>query len=224
MSQSRVIAIGDIHGCSVALQELIAAVAPTHQDQLILLGDTIDRGPNSRGVVEMLIELREQCELIPILGNHEEMLLDILAGKSSPDVWIRTGGVQTLDSYHFQGDMDVIPSEHVAFLESFQAYYETDTHFFVHANYHPQLPLDRQPSHLLRWVSLDQQLPPPHQSGKVAVVGHTAERSGEVFSLRHLKCLDTYCYGGGWLTALDVVSGQIWQTTQNGELRLGRCR
>ena len=224
MFESRCIAIGDIHGCSSALRVLVEAIELRPQDQLIILGDVIDRGPDSRGVIEQLLALQNRCELIPILGNHEEMLLNLLHDKTSPDVWLRTGGVQTLDSYQFQGDLDVIPAEHIAFLSSFFAYYETDTHFFVHANYHPHLPLDRQPAQFLRWLSLDQRLPPPHESGKIAIVGHTAERSGEIFSIRHLKCLDTYCYGGGWLTALDIASGQVWQTAQNGELRTGRCR
>ncbi len=59
----------------------------------------------------------------------------------------------------------------------------------------------------------------PHKSGKVAIVGHTADRTGEVFNLKHLVCIDTFCYGGKWLTAIDVTTGKIWQTNQIGELR-----
>jgi serine/threonine protein phosphatase 1 len=215
----RVIAIGDIHGCARALRVLLDAIAVTPDDELVTLGDVIDRGPDSREVVDLLMELRGRCRLRPILGNHEEMMLSVLRGQSSPDLWIREGGSATLDSYGFVGDLSVVPPAHVEFLEGCLDHYETDTHLFVHANLLPDLPLDQQPARMLRWTSLDAHLPGKHISGKTAVVGHTTERSGEIFSLTHLKCIDTYCYGGGWLTALDTVSGESWQANQVGQLR-----
>jgi serine/threonine protein phosphatase 1 len=79
--------------------------------------------------------------------------------------------------------------------------------------------LVEQKSLWLRWTSLDQSLPGPHKSGKIAIIGHTPDKSGEILSLRHLKCIDTYCYGGKWLTALDASAGKLWQASDEGELR-----
>jgi serine/threonine protein phosphatase 1 len=215
----RVIAIGDIHGCSVALRALINAISPTQSDVLVPVGDVIDRGPNSKEVVELLMDLRAHCRLEPILGNHEEMLLDIVHNGAAPEPWFYWGGAATLESYGSVDSLSGIPGGHIEFLASFRPYWETDTHFFVHANYQPNRVLTHQIARMLRWTTLDEYTPTRHVSGKVAIVGHSAERSGEIFALRHLKCIDTYCYGGGWLTALDIGSGQIWQADRNGQLR-----
>jgi serine/threonine protein phosphatase 1 len=72
----------------------------------------------------------------------------------------------------------------------------------------------------LRWAPLPP-TPKPHRSGKVAVVGHTAQKSGEILDLGYLKCIDTFCHGGGWLTALEASTGKVWQATREGEMRHG---
>lgn len=216
----RVIAIGDIHGCSSALERLLGALDLGADDQLITLGDVIDRGPNSRRVVDLLLDISRACRYQPVLGNHEEMMLAALRGSELPEFWLANGGAQTLESYGFTGDLNAIPPTHIWFLASGLDYVETESHFFIHANYLSDVPLPEQPPESLRWTTLDQHLPARHASGKVAVVGHTAERSGEILALPHLKCIDTFCYGGGWLTALDISSGRIWQTNNAGELRV----
>ncbi len=218
-NHQRTLAIGDIHGCSAALRTLLDAIRPTQHDLIVTLGDVIDRGPDSRGVVETLIELSGQCQLYPLLGNHEEMMLQTLLHGEPPEAWLRYGGTATLDSYGFCGDLQVIPASHIEFISSFNDVYESPTHFCLHANYDANLPLDQQPARLLRWTSLDQQLPEPHTSGKTAIVGHTANRSGEIFALPHLHCLDTHCYGDGWLTAMELATGNLWQANQQGQLR-----
>jgi serine/threonine protein phosphatase 1 len=215
----RCIAIGDIHGCAEALRAILHAIDAQPADLVVVLGDIIDRGPNSRNAVEQLLELRQRCQLKVVMGNHEEMFLAVMRGKSAPHKWVQFGGASTLDSYGFDGDLAVVPQEHVEFLSSFDDYIEIDKYFFVHANYEARVPLAEQKSSWLRWRSLDEVMPAPHCSGKIAVVGHTAETSGEILSMRHLKCIDTYCYGGKWLTALDVDAGQCWQANDQGELR-----
>jgi len=215
----RVIAIGDIHGCSVALRGLLEAIRPGEEDRLIPLGDTIDRGPDSHGVIEILLDLGKRCQLAPLLGNHEEMMLAALVEGAPPESWLQVGGMATLDSYGFCGDFEVIPATHLEFISSFVPFFESANHFCIHANYAADQSLGDQTARLSRWTSLDQQLPSAHQSGKVAIVGHTADHRGEILSLPHLKCLDTYCYGGGWLTAMELESGKIWQTNQQGQLR-----
>ena len=97
--------------------------------------------------------------------------------------------------------------------------FETERHFFVHANYRADMPLDQLPREVLLWESLKRHVPGPHVSGKTAIVGHTAQKNGEILDLGHLKCIDTWCYGDGWLTALDVETGQVWQANKGGVMR-----
>jgi serine/threonine protein phosphatase 1 len=215
----RIIAIGDIHGCSTALKSILDAIAPTTSDTIITLGDYVDRGPDSRGVIDQLIDLRKQCNLIALMGNHEEMMLEVVRDKQPPFRWLQYGGVDTLDSYGFSGDMSVIPTSHMEFFSLMQEVYETDTHFFVHANYNPKVPLDKQTKMALRWQKLTEYTPGRHINGKRAVVGHTHDRAGEIFDIGHLICIDTFCYGGGWLTALDVGANKILQANLEGNIK-----
>ncbi len=212
----RVIAIGDIHGCSMALQALVELISPKPSDTIVTLGDYVDRGSDSRGVIDFLIKLRTRCNLVPLFGNHEEMFCEVVIDDKPPYDWLRHGGVDTLDSYGFVGDLRVIPDAHRDFLRSLVDYHQTDTHFFVHANYEPELDLSEQPPEMLRWIKLTDIMPTPHRSGLRAIVGHTHHREGEILELPHLICLDTYCYGGFWLTAMDVGSGRVWQVDSNG--------
>ena len=217
MSTNRIIAIGDIHGCAKALRAVVDAVSPTSNDTIITLGDYVDRGPDSKGVIDQLIQLRQHCNLVTLLGNHELMMM-MAAREERNDYqfWVQFGGQETLTSYGC--DLESIPHEHFDFISHCRPFFETDTHFFVHANYEPHIPLDRQPVHALFWQHLDEP-PPPHVSGKIATVGHTPQPDGEVLSLDHLQCIDTYCFGGMWLTALDVESGKTWQADIEGKLR-----
>ncbi len=215
----RIIAIGDIHGCDQAFAALLDAINPVSDDTIITLGDYVDRGPASKQVIDRLLKLRSYCNLVTLLGNHEEMMKAVVLDDEEPYEWLRHGGVDTLDSYGFMGDLAVIPDDHREFLEGLVDYYQTDTHLFFHANYDPDLELDEQPEDLLRWVKLTEYLPEPHFSGRRAIVGHTHNRRGEIVSMPHLVCIDTYCYGGGLLTALDVTSDMVWQADRAGTLR-----
>jgi serine/threonine protein phosphatase 1 len=213
----RTIAIGDVHGCAKALDALIDVVDPRSDDRLVLLGDYVDRGPDSRGVIDRLLDLGRQCRLITLMGNHELMLLHALEEVSGLAFWLSYGGRQTVDSYG--GQTDLIPPSHLDFLAQCRSFYETDSHFFVHANYEYNLPLDKQPEATLFWTHLTTRLPPPHRSGKTAIMGHTPQFHGEVLDLGHLLCIDTFCCGGGWLTALDVETRELWQVSQEGYAR-----
>jgi hypothetical protein len=114
---TRTIAIGDIHGCSAALDALLDTIRPRPKDTIVTLGDYINRGPDSRGVLDRLIELSHQCRLIPLLGNHDQMLLEARSGRH-PTTWIGMGGLATLDPYGPGRDLDLIPDEHFEFLEA----------------------------------------------------------------------------------------------------------
>jgi len=215
----RLITIGDIHGCLDALVGLLQAIDPQPEDRIVTLGDYIDRGPDSRRVLEQLIALATRCRLIPLLGNHDEMLLEIRGGRKwLYNDWVSFGGGATLASYG-SPLVEQIPQEHVDFLENCRSLYETDRDFFVHASYLPNEPLDEQPAPIMHWQSIRGNPPGPHLSGKRAIVGHTSQKEGEILDLGHLVCIDTFCYGGKWLTALDVQSGQVWQVDPNGRMR-----
>lgn len=216
---NRTIAIGDIHGCLAALDALLGEINPGPEDVLVTLGDYVDRGPDSRGVLERLLELRGRTALVTLLGNHEEMMLRVLSGEAPATWWLRYGGAETLDSYGFDGDLSVVPEAHTALLESCKDWHETEGCFFVHANYVADEPLDHQPAEALRWLSLLEKFPDRHTSGKTAVLGHTAQKHGEVLDAGYLKCIDTYCHGGGWLTALEPSTGRVWQADRAGRLR-----
>src|SRR4051794_35329064 len=120
MSDQRVLAIGDIHGCSRALDALLAAVAPSPDDLIVTLGDYIDRGLDSAGVIDRLIRLSTTHSLIPLRGNHEEVMLDARRGPEFLEVWKRCGGDTALISYAPEDDnpgLDRIPAAHWDFIE-----------------------------------------------------------------------------------------------------------
>ena len=213
----RTIAIGDIHGCSVALRNLLMATDPQPNDTVVFLGDYVDRGPDSRGVLDQIIALVDRCEVVPLFGNHELMLLESLTNGEMFEFWKACGGTETLNSYG--GTLDNLPFEHLVFLRGLRRWYETEKFIFVHANYDEGLPIDEVSDDLLFWEHVTSIPPNRHYSGKTVVVGHTPQGSGCVRDLGHLICLDTYCFGGGWLTAMDVDRREIWQADQEGQLR-----
>ncbi len=219
----RVLAIGDIHGCLKALDTLLAAVAPRPEDLLITLGDYTDRGPDSRGVLDRMIALHATGRLVALRGNHDEMFLE--ARTDPAGMWIAVGGRETMESYDAfctADGMRLVPEAHWRFLEeSCVDWYETATHFFVHANVYPDLPLDEQPTSMLYWEKLTE--PVAHVSGKIMVCGHTRQKSGLPLDLGTAICIDTGVYEAeGWLTCLEVGTGRYWQANQRGQLREGR--
>jgi len=219
----RLFAVGDIHGCSTALSTLIEAIDPQSDDTIVTLGDYVDWGPNSRSVIRHLVELSARCILIPLLGNHEEMLIHALVSDSALRAWLDFGGEQTLLSYPYDGK-DIIDPDHVRFIRGCRDFFETDDFIFAHANYDPDLPMDQQPSLRLRWEHVERDRQRPHVSGKTVIVGHTPQTEGEVLDLGFLLCLDTDCSRGGWLTAMEVRSGKVIQTNQLGDIRLDERR
>ena len=218
MATGRTIAIGDIHGCSTAFDALIKAIAPQRDDTIIPLGDYVDRGIDSKGVLDQLIELTRRCNLVPILGNHDQMMLHARDGQSDFQFWLNCGGDSALDSYGSSGQLDLIPRKHIRFLESCVSFHETETHIFLHANFRPDVPVDKLEDQTIRWLSLRDYVPQkPHCSGKIVVVGHTPQP--EILNMKYLICLDTGVWKGGWLTALEVNTGEVWQVNERGELR-----
>jgi serine/threonine protein phosphatase 1 len=211
----RILAIGDIHGCASALDTLLAAVAPAAGDTVVTLGDYVDRGLNSPGVLDRLLALGQDLHLVALRGNHDQMMLNARHDPQAFSEWREVGGAATLRAY---GDLDAVPPAHWRFLET-QCVdsWECETHFFVHAGVYADVPLWEQPKYVLYWQRFERVR--PHESGKVMVCGHTSQKSGLPRNLGFAVCLDTYAYGGGWLSCLDIGSGQVWQADHNGHVR-----
>jgi serine/threonine protein phosphatase 1 len=219
MAEGRIIAVGDVHGCAHALDALIEAIAPTVDDQLVLLGDLVDQGPDSRAVLEQVMSLQKRCQVTLIQGNHEEMMFAARESVGALRYWENCGGALTIDSYRFGGRIGDIAAEHWKLLAGCRPHYETDDFIFTHANYLPDEPMELQPGHELRWAILEPAKVQPHLSGKPVYVGHTEQRSGDVLDLGFVVCIDTGCWRYGWLTAIDVRTKQTWQASKWGMLR-----
>ena len=219
---TRHLAIGDIHGCFNALRTLAEFVGLNPSDTIITLGDYVNRGPNSCAVLDWLIHQYAIGNLIPIRGNHEIMMLNARDDDNSYHTWINVGGNATLKSYSpFDADdgaLADVPDEHWQFLkEHLVAAFETDHHFFVHANAYPDLPITDQPDFMLYWEQFND--PPMHESGKIMVCGHTSQKSGVPITNGNAICIDTWACGRGWLTCLHVESGTLYQANEAGETR-----
>jgi serine/threonine protein phosphatase 1 len=225
----RTLAIGDIHGCLRAFDLLLEQVDPQPDDLVITLGDYVDRGPDSKGVLDRLVDLRTRTRLVAIKGNHDLMMLAARQDRKHFDEWLKCGGKQTLESYGANCEWgtfhEAIPSRHWSFLENeCVAYHEGDEHFFVHANAYSEQPLAEQPDYMLYWETLEASSWRPHESGKTMICGHSQQRSGRPLVLDHAICIDTWVYGDGWLTCLYVEMEAYWQANMRGETRMGNLQ
>lgn len=215
---NRTFAIGDIHGCDVAFEKLLDLLQLNSDDTLVVLGDVIDRGPDSARVVSMLLNLQQHCELVYILGNHEQMMLEALEDGLRGSMWMMHGGEPTLASYG--GAVEEIPPNHIDFLASGLAYWETETEIYVHANLDPTVELDSQDEDFLRWTHL-KGTESPHPSGRRVICGHTPQPNGLPSIRDGWVCIDTFAYGGMYLTAVDMETNEIYQANQQGQSRKG---
>lgn len=214
----RILAIGDVHGCRVALEEMAGLVRFSKDDIIIPLGDYVDRGPDSKGVIDFLIDLKRQFPKVHCLrGNHEIMMERARDDEFEARSWKGFGGKEALQSYDTDS-LEDIPESHWSFIADLLPYYETDDYFFVHANAYPEVALIDQPDYMLYWDHIFE-TPAKHESGKTMICGHTSQKSGVPLNFGHAVCIDTFAYGGGWLTCLDVLTGCYWQTNEKREHR-----
>ncbi len=139
--------VGDIHGCLKPLQRLMEKIDPEPDEAVVFIGDYIDRGPHTREVVDYLLAL--PFRTVFLLGNHEQMLLDFLAGQNE-ELFLLNGGSSTMRSYG--GDSDNIPAAHLHFFQRLLAKYETPDYLFVHAGLRPLVPLEQQELKDLIWI------------------------------------------------------------------------
>jgi len=145
-------AIGDIHGRLDLLRGAIEAISGHAGDashQVVCLGDYLDRGPDSKGVVETLIALTASAPWLCLLGNHEDMMIQALRGREKGEIdrWLDNGGDATLQSYGH-----AIPAAHVAWIETLPLFHRDAHRLYVHAGVAPDTPLERQDKRTLIWI------------------------------------------------------------------------
>ena len=222
----RTLAIGDVHGCLTALETLLGVVRLKSDDHLIMLGDYVDRGPDTRGVLDRVIRQRLTGQAETIRGKLELMMVAAGQDQTSQRFWLQCGGREAIESYALPGrpaTLRDVPPDHWHFLtQNCIDWYETDTHIFVHACVRHDLPMERQETRHLQWDNLDPAAFKPHFSGKTMVCGHTEQRGGLPLVIPGAVGIDTWAYAGGWLTCLCVETGEYWQANEQGEARHGK--
>ncbi|MEG3439928.1 metallophosphoesterase family protein [Pannus brasiliensis CCIBt3594] len=215
MTYRRII-IGDVHGHYDALLRLMEAIAPSDKEAVYFLGDLIDRGPNSAQVVEFVMKNRYRC----LLGNHEQMLLEVLGGGQIPtgelfQGWLYSGGHTTLVSYNHR-----IPQEHIEWMKKLPLYLDLGDIWLVHAGVQPDLPLEQQSSTQFCWVRDEfHSMSEPYFPDKLIITGHTITftfpgiEPGRLVSGAGWLDIDTGAYHphSNWLTALDITNGLVYQ-------------
>ncbi|KQT32919.1 serine/threonine protein phosphatase [Sphingomonas sp. Leaf412] len=235
----RVYAVGDIHGSRAALSELLDLIAADDRERgpadtrIVFLGDLVDRGPDSAGVVEDLLRLsRERPGVRFVFGNHEEIFLGAVAGEAkSTRMFCRVGGRETALSYGLSAPdyerMDHaelsawlaqhVPADHVAFLSGFEPSVAVGGYLLVHAGVHPDRALDAQRESDLRWIR-EPFLGHGKPLGAMIVHGHTISEA--VDYRPHRIGIDTGAYmPGGRLTALGMEGAATWEMSVPGDLR-----
>jgi len=212
---ARLFAIGDIHGCLDPLNLLLDRIRPTKADTVVTLGDYVDRGPDSKGVIDRLLDLSQSCNLVSLMGNHEQMMLSARRDRQAAREWQTFGGLEALESYG--GGLDAIPEEHWQFLIDALPYYETKTHIFVHGALFADIDMQEQPRSKLLWGRFKEI--EAHISGKTVVCGHTPQISGRPANKGYAICIDTDACRGGWLSCLDIETGIVHQADIDGEYR-----
>ncbi len=226
-SGSRVYAIGDIHGRSDLLRRLHAMIlADTAEDPdlrkvVVYVGDYVDRGPDSAGIIAMLIEEPLQgFESYPLKGNHEDMMIRFLEYGDDGEMWMVNGGRDTLDSYGigisdislFRGDRqalaqafgDAVPESHRAFLDGLRLYHREGDYLFVHAGVRPGVALEDQSENDLIWIR-DEFTDSDTDFGAIVVHGHSIRAKPEIKPNR--IGIDTGAWRSNRLTAL-VLEGE----------------
>ena len=221
---TRLYAIGDIHGRLDLLDRAIAAI---HRDVeqhgpgalTVTLGDYIDRGPASRGVLDRLIENPFPTPYIALKGNHEALLESFLADPAVGQHWRRLGGLETLHSYGVPvsalmvekdyaetADLlrDAMPAEHATFLQSLKTSHSHGKYFLCHAGVRPGVPLEQQSDEDLLWIR-DEFLNSTMDFGKIVVHGHTPVEAPEVLPNR--INIDTGAFATGQLTCVALEEG-----------------
>lgn len=218
-----IIAFGDVHGHLDLVEDMLARASararskPGQRHIVISLGDLVDRGPDSRGVVQRLMGEVSGCELHVIRGNHETLLMSFLKGDPDANVWVKWGGLETIGSYgvDIRGanpssptDIEALRKEfrakmipaHLDFMRTRPLSVTFGDYFFVHAGARPDVPLAQQKEHDLIWIR-DEFLPSGQRFEKKIVHGHTPVDEAD-FRGNRINLDTGACYGGTLTAAI----------------------
>lgn len=212
--------IGDIHGCSNELRYLVDALPLQRDDKIVFLGDYIDRGPDSSGVVSFLITLKDRLtenKLVFLKGNHEDMLLSYLeVSGQHGKMFLLNGGKATIQSYGLAAENAsperlnaAIPPDHLAFYQALASYYVTEPYLCVHAGVNPLNTLEEQIDEELLWIR-QPFLYNPHKLPYTVLFGHTPQHT-VLFDLPYKIGLDTGLVYGNLLTCFDTDEKVLYQ-------------
>ena len=201
----RTFIIGDIHGCLGMLKRLMDKIGwRPDKDTLIFVGDYIDRGEDSRGVIDNVLEISRLSSYVQFLmGNHERVLLDFLEGRDFTTFFLN-GGAATLHSYgsdHSVGPEAIIPPEHISFLNSLQTWIEVEDYYVVHAGFRPGIDIKDQELEDMLWIR-DTFIFSDYDFGKRVIFGHTP--FSEPFIAKNKIGIDTGAVYGNKLTCLEL--------------------
>jgi len=199
------IAIGDIHGCARSLRALLQKIRPHRDRTHVFVGDYIDRGPDSKGVVEIVMDFARDHDCVFLRGNHEKMLLDAIQSDKHT-FWMINGGLETLESYGVDTPAE-IPEEHRRFFADTRLWYDTPEYLFIHAGLDPGRTIREQLSspdaeHAALWER--SHVNGPVEWEKPVIFGHTPVP--EPLIEERKMAIDTGCvfpgHGYGTLSAL----------------------
>lgn len=224
---SMLYAVGDIHGELAKLDALLEKLPLEQDDRLVFLGDYVDRGPDSRGVVDRLIELQKRQSCVFLLGNHESMFLDFLDWRGAEyfggDAFLMNGGERTLASYGYFDEEEAdkpfdLPLEHRKFFQNLVLHHLEGDYLFLHAGLRADELQQSDLRYALRRARVEDLLwtrsfgDLPHRLGVTVVYGHTprsdfAVRRNDPFSIG----IDTGAVYGGKLTAIRLPDETIFQ-------------
>ena len=223
----RIYAFGDIHGRSDLLKEMFTLIDadiarnPVSRPIEVFLGDYIDRGPDFAHTLDLLLERSLYCETVFLKGNHEAYFLEVLRDPAKLDDWRQFGGLQTLMSYGIQPTLnpdaaertdlisaliEVMPGDHLRFLQNLKPSFLCGDFFFVHAGVRPGIPLKEQQEADLLWIR-NEFLDSDENFGKFIVHGHTPVREPDIRPNR--INIDTGAYATGKLTLLTIEGSRM---------------
>lgn len=198
-------AIGDVHGCLGKLTRLLdrcRAHANSNAMRFVFLGDYTDRGPDSHGVVALLMQMERETpqEVICLRGNHDAMVVSAATeGPATEEWWIENGGDATLESYRVTRAAE-LPAEHLRWFGGLAFYHDDGRRYFVHAGVKPGVPRDRQSDHDRIWIR-EPFLSCGDSFGRLIVHGHTPLVSAKPDVRANRINIDTGAVYGGPLTA-----------------------
>lgn len=218
-------AIGDIHGCLTALKKMIVKIEEDmakndDNTKIVFVGDYVDRGPDSAGVIEYLESLNfgdRAVELVFLRGNHEDFFLEELQSGYAP-YWNQNGGAETKASYYAKG-WDV--SRHHTFLKMTELYHKHGPYLFVHANVDPNLKLENQNPKTMIWGRMFDGYKGTFDAADFVIRGHTPVNNIVVHP--HQMLIDTGCVFGGKLSCVKCPENPlkddfiIFETTEDGK-------